>query len=69
MAKNNNKAEKAKKNINLTGAKGILELLVIASIGFMSFIVLTGLDDTMSKLLCVPALVWAVVKLIYKFAK
>lgn len=57
---------KNKTDINIVG---ILELFVCASIGFMAFIVITGLEDPISKLLTVPALVWAAVKLVTKFTK
>lgn len=48
---------------------GALELFVVCSIGFMSFIVITGLEDVVSKLLTIPALVWAVMKLVTKFTR
>ena len=57
---------KTKSDINVVG---ILELFVVGSIGFMAFIVINGLEDPISKALTLPALIWAVMKLVTKFTK
>lgn len=61
----------ANKNINSKKqtAEGVLNLLVVASIGFMGFIVITGLDDPISKALTAPALIWAGLVLVNRFTR
>lgn len=48
---------------------GVLQLFVVGSIGYMAFIIWSGLDDPISKLLTAPALAWAALVLIAKFTK
>lgn len=61
------KAKKTNKSdINVVG---ILQLFAVASVLFMAYIVNMGLDDVVSKLLTIPALIWAVVVLLGKFSK
>lgn len=48
---------------------GILQLFVVASILFMAYIVIQGLDDPISKALTAPALIWAGLVLVAKFTK
>lgn len=70
MTNKNNKPAKVKKNINLKSkTNGILQLFVVASIGFMGFVILTGLDDPISKALTAPALIWASLVLVQRFTK
>lgn len=70
MQNKKNKAAKSKKDRQLKQkTTGILQLFVVASIGFMAFIVITGLDDVVSKVLTVPALLWAALVLVQRFTK
>lgn len=61
--------KKTKTKKDYKGVKGILELFVCASIGFMAYIVLLGVDDTISKVLTIPALMWVAVILVQRFTK
>ena len=79
MAKDNKKVAKTtvkdiskgiKKTNNIKSVIiGIMELFVIVSIAFMSFVVITGMQDTIAKLIALPAILWAVYKMIIKFTK
>jgi len=72
MTKQNksNKADKPKKNYNIKQkTNGILQLFVIVSISYMSYVVLMGLDDIISKILVAPALIWVALTLTSKFVK
>lgn len=70
MANKETKTEKVKKDYQLKAkVRGILELFVVASIGFMAYVVITGLDDPVSKALTAPALVWAGLVLVNRFTK
>lgn len=71
MAKSTNtKTPKVKKNYNLKQkTTGIAELFVIASIGFMAYVVILGVADPISKALTVPAIVWAALRLVTHFTK
>lgn len=68
MAKD--KTNKVRKNYNIKQkTTGIAELFVIASIGFMAYVVILGVDDPISKLLTLPAVVWAALRLVLHFTK
>lgn len=60
------KPTKNKTDINVIG---ILELFVVASVLFMAYIVIMGVDDVVAKVCTVPALIWCVVVLVNKFSK
>lgn len=62
--------EKVKREVPIKDqAWNLLQLLTIASIAFMSYVVITGLDDPVSKALCGPAMVWAALVLVHRFMK
>lgn len=66
------KAEKAPKTrnpLNLGGIMGVLQLFVVASISYSSYIVIMGTDGLIPKLLIAPQIAWATVILITKFTK
>ena len=66
--KDTNKGIKKTNNIKSV-IIGIMELFVIVSIAFMSFVVITGIQDMIAKLITLPAILWAVYKMIIKFTK
>lgn len=61
-----NKPNKNKADINVVG---ILQMFAVASVLFMAYIVLMGVDDLVAKLLTIPALIWCVIVLVSKFSK
>jgi hypothetical protein len=64
------KAEKPKKDYKLKEkTNGVFTLFVVASIGFMAYMVILGTEDVVSKVLTAPALVWAVIQLVIRFSK
>lgn len=68
MTKKDNNT-KPKKQRSFNGLFGALELFVVLSIAYMAFVVITGLDDVVSKVLTAPAVAWAVFKLVQRFVK
>lgn len=71
MAKQNkDKAQKPKRNINLKKAtSGVFELFVVASVAYSSTVIWLGTDGYISKILVIPAMLWATLKLVQRFAK
>lgn len=60
------KQPKTKSDINIVG---ILQLFAIASVLFMAYIVIMGVDDIIAKAMTIPALIWVTIILVTKFAK
>lgn len=67
----NNRAGDKPKRLAKLGAetKSLLTLLVVASIGYSTYMVYFGTHDTTSKLLLIPQVVYAVIVLLDKFSK
>jgi hypothetical protein len=57
------------KNSTNNNIKGLIMLLVVASIIYMTAIIFMGTDDLISKLLTVPAFAFAISELVSKFNK
>ena len=68
MAKKD-KAEKPKKNKTMPKVEQVFNLFVVASIAWLSFIVLSGLEDPLRYFLAAPAIAWAVLTLIRQALK
>ena len=51
------------------GIMGILTLFVIVSIAYSSWVIVQGTDDPIHRIMLVPMVLWAVVKLIKQFTK
>jgi len=60
---------KAKKTHKLDGIMGVLQLFVVVSIAYSSYIVIAGTDGLVPKLLVIPQILWAVIILVMKFTK
>lgn len=50
-------------------ANGVFSLFVVGSIGYSSFIIWSGLDGNLPKLLTAPALIWAALVLVNRFTR
>lgn len=48
---------------------GIFSLFVVGSVGWMSFIIWSGLDGNLPKVLTAPALIWASLVLVNRFTR
>lgn len=48
---------------------GVFSLFVVGSVGYMSFIIWSGLEGNLPKLLTAPALIWASLVLVNRFTK
>ena len=51
------------------GIMGILTLFVIVSIAYSSWVIVQGTDDPIHRIMLVPMVLWAVIKLIKQFIK
>lgn len=73
MTKQTNKQEKpakAKKTHNIKQfGQGVFQLFVVGSIGFMAYIVITGMSNPIAQALTAPALIWAGLVLVNRFTK
>lgn len=69
MAKKPKEPKERKKHNYKNAFNGVGMLFVVASIGFMSGIIYLGTDDYISKLLTVPAVIFAALELVKKFTK
>lgn len=56
-------------NWNWRGIMGILTLFVIVSIAYSSWVIVQGTDDPIHRIMLVPMVLWAVIKLIKQFIK
>lgn len=56
-------------NWNWHGIMGILTLFVIISIAYTSWVVIQGTDDPIHRIMLVPMVLWAVIKLFKQFIK
>lgn len=61
------KAPKNKKDY--TKLTGMLELFVVASIAFSSYVVIMGVQSLTPRLLLVPQILWAAYQLVKRFTK
>lgn len=70
MAKQNKEAQKPKRNINLKKAtSGVFELFVVASIAYSCTVIALGTEGYIAIAMTAPAAIWAVVKLVNRFAR
>ena len=60
---------KKQKSSKLDGIMGVLQLFVVVSIAYSSYIVIAGTDGLTPKLLVIPQIMWAVIILVMKFTK
>ena len=51
------------------GIMGVLTLFVIVSIAYSSWVIIQGTDDPIHRIILVPMVLWAVIKLIKQFIK
>lgn len=63
------KVVKEKQPRNWNGIMGVLQLFVVASISYSSYIVIMGTDGLVPKLLVAPQIAWAVIILVIRFTK
>ena len=68
-AKASSKSKKTNTSGKINVIMGILNLLVIASIFLTAAVIYLGTDDLKTWALTVPAVIWAVIKLIVQFIK
>lgn len=68
--KGNNKTNNNKQKVNLKVAIiGLLEMLVVSSIGLSTAVIVMGTDDVIIKTLLLPQAMFAVYKVVRKFIK
>lgn len=60
---------KANKPSKLNGIMGVLQLFVVVSIAYSSYIVIAGTDGLVPKLLVAPQIMWVMIVLVTKFTK
>lgn len=63
-----NEATKAKKNINFN-LVGLLQLFVLASIAYSTYVVYLGTDGIAPKVMLIPQALWATLLAVQKFTK
>ena len=84
MSKSNNKTDKNTKNNSEAPAKsskgidfkawgrgiiGIMTLFVVVSIAYSAWVIIQGTEDPVHRIMIVPMVIWAAVKLIQQFSK
>jgi hypothetical protein len=61
------KAPKIKKDY--TKLTGMLELFVVSSVAFSSYVVIMGVQSMTPRLLLAPQILWAAIQLVKRFTK